>query len=175
MQDKFNNVIELRKYKKSQDKGREQGGVKPGAPVLDMTERRQQIIDDERREVKRTILTGFIGAFVVVPNQGLVKVAIYDISENGIAFDMVSSAGQFKSGEEVAMRVYLSHNTYFPFVVKVKNIREVLDEGVVRHGSGFVGGTVNDMALEHFVKFIENVSASLERDSGDVMVSNLSR
>ena len=144
------------------------------APV-DITEMRQDMINDERREVRRTILTGFIGAFVVVPNQGLLKVDIYDISEDGIAFDMDWEEGQFDVGEEVAMRVYMNQHTYFPFIITIKNTRLLASQEASRHGASFVKGTVNDEALYHFVKFIETVSASLERDSGDVMVSNLKK
>ncbi|MBO9667404.1 MAG: PilZ domain-containing protein [Bdellovibrio sp.] len=142
--------------------------------VLDMTEARQEMISRDRRNVKRTILTEFVGAFVVLPEQGLMKVALYDISENGLAFDLDLTEGSFQQGEEVAMRVYLNHSTYFPFTIKVSNGRVIEDEGVVRHGANFVKGTMNDVALHHFVKFIENVSASLKTDSGDVLVSHIS-
>ena len=81
--------------------------------------------------------------------------------------------GKFQNGEEVAFRVYMNQQTYFPFVVKVTHLREIHEEGVYRHGANFVKGTVNDVALQHFVKFIETVSASLQTDHGDVMVSNL--
>lgn len=177
-----NNVIDLNRYFKNKSK---QGGKKrdrgeSGASVLDMTERREAVLQDERREVRRTILTGFVGAFVVVPMKsnaigGLLKVDIYDISENGIAFDIMSKDGHFESGESVAMRVYLSQEVYFPFIVKIQNQRELSGEAVHRHGAHFVKGTVNDEALFHFVKFIETVSASLERDTGDVMVSGLKK
>ncbi|WP_413558508.1 PilZ domain-containing protein [Bdellovibrio sp. HCB209] len=142
--------------------------------VLDMTEARQEMLSRERRDVKRTILTEFVGAFVVLPEQGLMKVALYDISENGLAFDMDLQEGSFQMDEEVAMRVYLNHSTYFPFTINVSNLRVIEDEGTVRHGANFVKGTLNDVALHHFVKFIENVSASLKTDSGDVQVSNIS-
>ncbi len=171
-----NNVIDftkLRAFQKSA-KGKTKG-VEAKAPVVDMTERRQEIINQERREVRRTILTGFIGAFVVVPNKGLLRVDVYDISENGIAFDLDRAIGQFKRGEEVAMRVYMNQNTYFPFVATVQNVRVLEGDSASRHGLNFVKGTVNDEALYHFVKFIETVSASLEKDSGDVMVSNLKK
>ncbi len=149
--------------------------AKNAAAVLDMTARRNEILTQERRQVKRTILTEFIGAFVVVPEKGLQKVAIYDISDNGIAFDVDLSLGQFTNGEEVAVRVYMNQQTYFPFIVKIQNVRQISEEGVHRHGGHFLKGTVNDKALFHFVKFIENISASLEKDTGDVMVSNLGR
>ena len=141
--------------------------------IVDITEKRQKIISQERRQVKRTILTEFIGAFVVVPNIGLMKVAVYDISEDGISFDMESEDGRFKEGEEVAVRVYLNQNTYFPFIAKIQNVRDFEDDGVIRHGGALVKESVNEEALFHFVKFIETVSASLERDGGDIMVSNL--
>lgn len=144
------------------------------ASVLDMTEARQEILSRDRREVKRTILTEFIGAFVVLPDRGLLKCALYDVSDNGLAFDLEMFDGGFQASEEVAMRVYLNHSTYFPFTIKVTHVRTIADEGVNRHGANFVKGSMNDVALHHFVKFIENVSASLKTDNGDVQVSHIS-
>lgn len=143
------------------------------ASVEDITQIRRNMIAQERRVVKRTILTEFIGAFIVIPQHGLQKVMVYDISENGIAFDVDQNYGNLKDEEEVAMRVYMNQSTYFPFVVQIRNVRRIEDEGVIRVGAHFVKGTINDEALFHFVKFIETVAASLRRDNGDVMVSNL--
>lgn len=148
---------------------------KAEAPIIDMTEKRNEIITQERRQVKRTILSEFIGAMALVPRKGLLKVMLHDISENGMAFDIESEAGHFAIGEEVAMRVYLNQQTYFPFVVTIQNIRAMSDEPVFRHGANFVKGSINDEALHHFVKFIETVSAALQRDQGDVMVSSIAR
>ena len=103
------------------------------------------------------------------------KVDIYDISDDGISFDVDPEYGQFKKGEEFAMRVYLSQGAYFPFTISIQNVRHLDGDGAFRHGASFAKGTVNDEALHHFVKFIETVSASLERDTGDVMVSNLKK
>jgi hypothetical protein len=166
------NVIDI-----SDRLGRTKSEEKPtgSAPVIDMVEKRNEIISSERRKVRRTILSEFIGACAVVPRKGLVKVTLHDISEQGMAFDVELSAGHFAAGEEVAMRVYLNHQTYFPFVVKVRNYRSMGDEKVFRHGVDFVKGTINDQALHHFVKFIETVSASLKTDQGDHLVSNLTR
>lgn len=173
-----NNVIDftkLRPFKAPGKKSKGEGSNQEKASLLDMTERRQEIINQERREVRRTILTGFIGAFVVVPKRGLLKADVYDISSDGISFDLEGDAGYFKKNEEVAMRIYMNHNTYFSFVVQIQNMRAIIDEGANRHGAKFIKGSVNDEALSHFVKFIESVSLSLERDSGDVMVSNLKK
>lgn len=144
------------------------------ADIHDITAARQEILSRDRRHVKRTILTEFVGAFVVLPEKGLLKAALYDISDSGLAFDLELLEGGFQSGEEVAMRVYLNHSTYFPFTIRVTNARPIEDEGVVRHGANFVKGSVNDVALHHFIKFIETVSASLKTDNGDVQVSHIS-
>lgn len=144
------------------------------ASIVDMTMAREEMLNKDRREVKRTILTEFVGAYAVLPERGLMKVTLYDISENGIAFDLELQEGVFLEGEEIAVRVYLNHTTYFPFTVKVVSSRRLDDEGVFRHGAQFVKGTVNDVALHHFVKFIESVSAGLRKDGGDILVSNIS-
>ena len=148
---------------------------KPGmGTIVDMTGAREEMLNKERRDVKRTILTEFVGASIILPERGLMKVALYDISENGIAFDLDPSEGMFHDGDEVAVRIYLNHTTYFPFTVTISNSRLLDDEGVIRHGAHFLKETVNDVALHHFVKFIENVSATLKKDGGDVLVSNIS-
>jgi hypothetical protein len=164
-------VLEFTSRVNSQNSSRK---LEKTSSVVDMTEKREAILSRDRREVKRTILTEFIGAFVVLPERGLLKVALYDISDNGLSFDIEMLDGGFQSEEEIAMRVYLNHSTYFPFTVSVNNCRLVEDEGVFRHGASFVKGTINDIALHHFVKFIENVSASLKTDNGDVQVSHIS-
>ena len=143
------------------------------ANIVDIGARRQEIIQDERRSVRRTILTEFIGVHTIVPGSGLQKCALYDISEKGIAFDLSKNQGHFKGGEEVAMRVYMNHKTYFSFVVTIRSSRYVKEEAVYRHGASIVEGSANQEALYHFIKFIESVSASLKTDHGDVIVSNL--
>ncbi len=171
---KLNNVIDL-KSRRPVSARHEAVVGNDTAPVVDMTERRNQIIGEERRQVRRTILTEFVGAYIVVPERGLQKVALYDISDNGLGFDLDLAEGALRVGEEIAMRVYLNHQTYFGFIARVSNERQIDEEGVHRHGVSFVKGTVNDEALHHFVKFIETVSASLQTDHGDVMVSGLGR
>jgi len=169
------NVIDISKRRKTRNTETATGNMdaKSNAAVVDMTERREAILSSERRQVKRTILSEFVAAFILLPEQGLQKVSIYDISADGVAFDLDLSNGGFKEGDEVAMRVYLNQFTYFPFVVSVANARAVPAEGVTRHGCGFLKATVNEDALRHFVSFIETVSASLRTDHGDVMVSGL--
>ena len=144
------------------------------APVIDMEVRRQEHLSKERRNTKRTILTEFLGAFIVLPSQGpsiggLQKVMLYDISENGVAFDVDPNLGQLRTGEEVVMRIYLSQKNYFSFTVKVANSRFEKDEEVYRHGCQVLKDSVNKDAIYHFVKFIESVTLNLKLDTGDLL------
>jgi PilZ domain len=143
------------------------------ASVVDMSERRDAMLVDERRKVKRTLLSEFIGASVVIPGKGLSRVNIYDISEGGLAFDIDASLGCFRVGEEISMRIYLNYQSYFVFDVKVTSGRLNADEAIYRHGVGFTKGTMNDVALQHFIKFMETVSANIKTDTGDILVSNI--
>ncbi len=163
------NVIDMTARRRAQIKCGAQR-ISDSAPVVDMTERREAILVEERRSAKRTILTEFIGAFVIIPEQGLQKVSLYDISDDGISFDIHAEDGQFQQNQEVALRVYLTQTTYFPVVVEATHIRYIESQDVYRHGSIFVKDLVQKEALHYFVKFIESVCNSLAKDEGDLRV-----
>ena len=71
-------------------------------PITDITHKRQQMIAEERRNVRRTILTEFVGAFIIIPQRGLARVSLYDISNTGVSFDIDSNSGQLMIGDEIA-------------------------------------------------------------------------
>ncbi len=167
-----NNVIDITKRLKSQGKIKKNNSKKNGL-VTDITDLRQKALAEDRRIVKRTILTEFIGTHVVIPGLGLKRVSLYDISTHGVSFDLEQKLGNFKVGEEISMRIYLNQGSYFPFNLKVSNSRFDDDEQVFRHGANFIKGSVNEEALFHFVKFLETVSTSLKKDDGDILVSNI--
>lgn len=142
-----------------------------GGPIMDITDLRQEQIQADRRDAKRTILNGFVGASVVVPGRGLLKVGIFDISRGGLSFDLNAESGHFSEGEELAMRFYFNHNVYFPFVVRVTSFRVKIDEGVSRHGTTFVFDQTNSPVINHFVDFIEAVISELKTDKGDLFIN----
>ena len=149
--------------------------AKESANIINYDEQKQIILSQERRQIKRTILTEFINAMVVVPEKGLLQVSVHDISEQGIAFDVEFDQGSFKVDEEVSLRVYLNQKTYFPITVQVKRVTEESLEGVMRHGSEFIKQPKTDAALQYFIKFIESVSNQcLQKDNGDLMVPKIS-
>ncbi len=166
-----NNVIDIkvRRHKKKKEE------VVPVADcgITDMTKRRLEALQQERRKVRRIILTEFIEAYIVVPEKGLKRVALFDISEKGLAFDIEFEYGSLKPGKEFAMRVYLSQYTYFPFFVRINNTRHIPEEGIYRQGVSFVQDSLDEETLFYFVKFIETISRNLQRDKGDKLFSKL--
>lgn len=172
-----NNVIDLSAHRKLKAKQNNASDMpvstknKLQASVTDITEQRAQAISEERRQVKRTILTEFIGAYAVIPEKGLIEINLYDISVGGIGIDVKYDLGQFTEGEEVAMRLYMTRTAYLPFIVKIKNVREISEEGVYRHGAEFLADTINLEAIGHFVNFMESVAISLRSDKGDNVIS----
>jgi len=141
------------------------------APVMDISNIREQQIKSDRRNAKRTILDGFVGASVVIPGRGLLKVSLFDISKGGLSFDLGPDAGHFREGEEVAIRFYFSQNVYFPFVARVTSFRINEEDGIARHGANFVGDLSNIHVLNHFVDFLESVASDLKTDKGDLFIN----
>ncbi len=146
--------------------------------VINYAEQKKRMLFHERRQVKRTVLAEFVSAMVVLPEKGLLKVALYDISEEGISFDLDADQGSFKIDEEVSIRVYLNHKTYFPMTILVKHITHEISEGVIRHGTVFMRGvttdTVTDAALQYFIRFIESAGDGLRKDNGDLLAPKIS-
>lgn len=143
------------------------------AQVFDVTQRIQDRQAEDRRQVKRVVLNEFISAHVYVNGRGLVKITLKDVNEGGLAFDIDERHGQFARTETLEVRFYLNHETYFKFNVQVAHATTLDNEGVHRHGCRFIGESLNNVALQHFMAFLQNISASLRTDTGDRVVSGI--
>ena len=139
------------------------------AEVVEFETEKKKLLFQERRQVKRTLLSEFVSAMIVLPEKGLLQVSLYDISEEGISFELDSLEGHFKVGEEILMRVYINQKTYFPVQVTVKHVTADAESGTSRHGAEYLKGQVQDVALQHFVKFIESAGEGLKKDNGDLV------
>jgi hypothetical protein len=164
-------IIDLKARRKGAGDSEDKAVLPAELPILDITPIREEQIKSDRREAKRTILHGFIGASVLIPGRGLLKVSLFDISKGGLSFDLPTEAGHFREGEEVAVRFYFSHNVYFPFVVRVTSIRLSTEMGIARHGSTFSQDPLTLQVLHHFIDFLEAVATDLKTDKGDLFIS----
>lgn len=175
---KKNNVVDLGEFRRK--KGG-QKGTKPTDPsksemdasVVSMDERRKEEIASERRQLTRTVLSHFVGVFVVLPEKGLQPVSLYDVSEGGLAFDVPMELGKFEIGEPVTMRMYLSHDTYFAFTVRVANVRDVSGAGTYRHGTIMKKTEDSFQTLYFFMKFLEEVGKVARKDHGERVIGRM--
>ena len=152
-------------------KAKYSGEIESGA-IINLIEKRQEMRATDRRNVTRTVLSQFIGVFVVLPKAGLKPVSVYDISDGGLAFDLSIETGSFKSGDNVTMRIYLSHDTYFSFSVSVINARPSVS-GARRHGVLFKKDDDSYKTLVFFSRFLQNVSVVARKDHGDRLLGNI--
>jgi hypothetical protein len=187
MKTKVTNVIPFDKAKKKADKFGElkkikrqlYGSTEPaskakGQPqLINLDERREEKKAAEKRTVTRTVLSQFLGVFVILPNKGLQPVALYDVSEAGLSFDIPNEVGSYNIAETVTMRIYLSHDMYFSFHVKISNKRMPEGDGISRHGAVFKKDDESFKTLFYFTKFLENVSLVARRDSGDRLLGRI--
>lgn len=141
--------------------------------VHDITQRIQDRQAEDRRKIKRVVLNDFISAHVYIPGRGCLKIALKDITDKGLAFEIDEKQGQFTRGENLEIRFYLNHETYFKFHIQVAHSAFVSEEASYRHGCQFVGDSLNNVALNHFVLFLQNIAASLRTDKGDRIITNL--
>lgn len=144
------------------------------AEIVNFDESKQKILFNERRQVKRTVLSDLVSSMVVIPEKGLLKVSLHDVSEEGVSFELEESQGSFKVGEEVSLRVYLNQKVYFPIQVCIKHVTPVPDEGYIRHGAVYLKNESSHVALQHFIKFVESIDFDLKNDAGDFMINRIS-
>ena len=170
-------VIEISKKRtlqsqKSQNTQKEPSNYK--TQIIDFktlhSQRYQPVHLKERRQVERTLLSELIKGMVIVPEKGLLEVELYDISKEGLSFNVDTIRGGFKVGEELALRVYLNRNTYFPLVVHVKHVTMDHHENVIRHGVEYTKEAQNFSSIDHFVNFVLAASEGLKIDEGDFIV-----
>ena len=141
--------------------------------VVDLNGLIQERGASDRRKAQRVVLGQLIASHAVLPGLGLVQVAVRDIDEAGMAFEMESFLGHFSKGDLVEMRFYLNGQTYFRVEVQVAYSSVEESTGIARHGARFTQQSLNQEALFHFVQFLRSVSVSLRTDRGERVVSNL--
>ncbi len=170
MPDKYSNIIDITQRLRRKRHDKQKPVTKAGADLdtqqpFDLTHTRRKQIENERREARRTVLEGFVGAAVVVPQKGLVNVVLHDISKTGLAFDMGLENGVFHANETINLRIYVNHKTYFGFSAQVEHIKK--ESGRARLGARFCNNQTQSQALIGFVNFLEHVVKELKTDSGD--------
>lgn len=83
----------------------------------------------ERRRARRRSVMGTFSLFAVIPKKGVHRLAIQDISDLGMAFDLDvegESPTDFplEKGETISLRFYLNQSLFLPLDVRIARLEE---------------------------------------------------
>jgi hypothetical protein len=126
---------------------------------------------DRRQAQRRPVLNTF-SVFVVVPKKGLHRLAVHDISENGMGFDL-DLAGEFpqeypaKVGDSVEFRFYLNQSLFIPLVIQIARVEEQA-EGYRRIGAEFKEAHKKTQSYKAFLSlltFLDTIVDELKIDT----------
>ena len=147
---------------------------KTGQNIIDIRPK----IKEDRREKRRTIISGLMNAAIIAPSIGLIRptdVHLYDISKTGISFDLHKKYG-LKKDEKLGMRFYVNHIDFFKLNILItghpRSIEEI--DPFCRYGAKFQQpDEYSQNIIKNLVNFIESVSHILHKDRGEVLFSNI--
>lgn len=142
--------------------------------VFDFGEKRKQSIEQKRRQFERVVFQEFLGVYSVIDDHGTgYPVKLVDVSADGCQFQIPFSAkakNQFKTGEEVTLKLYFSKGTYLPAVVKIRRAAEYIDQqgdAYLRLGGEFDKTIPSFGALSSFISFIYQYAEFSCLDKGE--------
>tara|TARA_B100001971_G_scaffold215182_1_gene259060 strand:- start:5417 stop:5890 length:474 start_codon:yes stop_codon:yes gene_type:complete len=145
--------------------------------VISFEEKRKSSIEKRKRNFERVLFSEFLGSYVEVDENGTkYTVSLVDISRDGCQFQapfVQNSQNNFKSGEDVTLRVYFTEDDFLPIVVNVKHAQEYIDEkgnAYMRYGGEFDKSLPSFQAFVPFIEFIYKFAEFSCVDKGESKV-----
>lgn len=145
--------------------------------VFDFNERRQKNIEQKRRTFERVVFQEFLGVYSVIDDHGAgYPVKLVDISKEGLQFQVPFSGKaktQFKTGEELTLKLYFSKGSYLPAVVTIRHASEYIDQqgdAWLRMGCAIDTSIPSYQALSTFIDFIYQYAEFSCIDKGESKV-----
>lgn len=135
--------------------------------VVNLFNKRQEKIEEKRREYERVVFKSSFGVYSVMENKGLHAIEIVDISEGGLLFQVREhSSLKLDVGEVVPLRFYFSADHYISVDVKVVRSVSAIENGVAYHRYGcLIDKTMSSYAaIYHFVQFITKCAEHGHKD-----------
>jgi hypothetical protein len=145
--------------------------------VVDFNEKRKKSIEQKRRTFERVVFQEFLGVYTVIDDQGAsFPIKLLDISGEGCQFQVPFSKkalAQFKSGEEVTLKLFFTKGSFLPAVVTVRHTSEYIDkdgDAWLRIGGAFDTSLPSFKALSSFIDFIYQYAEFSCLDRGESKV-----
>ncbi|MBF0315536.1 MAG: PilZ domain-containing protein [Oligoflexia bacterium] len=147
--------------------------------VINFTKKRNESIEQRRREFERVMFQSFLGVYSVIDNSGDQTIAteLVDISEKGCLFQVPchnpknsNLIQQLKNRNVVDLRLYFTEKSYLLVTVNIKYCKEFVDQDGVtyyRFGCEFDKNSTSFEAMESFIRFIYKFAEHASTDRGD--------
>ena len=147
------------------------------AKILDFNKKRQENIEDKKRNLERVMFNDFLGSYSVIDDFGShYPIKMVNISKTGCMFQVPwnkKNSSQFENGREMTLRIYFTESSYIPAVVTVRHGHEFVDSRgdiYMRYGCEFDTEVPSYKAIESFVGFIYSFAEHSCLDKGDSKV-----
>jgi hypothetical protein len=142
--------------------------------VIDFLEKRNEAIEQRRREFERILFKNFLGVYLVVEDEvSTFNVEMVDISDKGclLQLPLIKDGRQnYQRGNDLYLRLYFTPTSYLPITVTIKYHSEFIDSDGAkyqRYGCEFDREGASFEAIESFVQFITKFSELSYTDRSD--------
>ncbi len=145
--------------------------------VLDFNAKREENIEQKRRQFERILFNNFLGAYTVVDQGGSIyPVSLVDVSREGCLFQVpwnMERDTQIEEGTEITMRMYFTKKSFIPVVMEIKRGQEHVDEDgqtYMQYGAEFDTSMPSFQAVESFIDFMYKFAEHSSLDKGSQKV-----
>ncbi|MBF0360495.1 MAG: PilZ domain-containing protein [Oligoflexia bacterium] len=156
--------------------------------VINFTKKRNETIEQRRREFERVVFQNFLGVYTVLDeDNNTLPIELVDISEKGCLFQIAININS-QTGHEIYkdlrkksvadLRIYFTQKAYIPITVNVKYCKEYIDAdgtNYLKFGCEFDKTPQTFEAMEYFIKFIYKFAEHASTDRGDHRVHHLNK
>ena len=141
--------------------------------VLDFNAKREENIEQKRRQFERILFNNFLGAYTVVDQGGTIyPVSLVDVSREGCLFQVpwnMDRDTKIEEGTEITMRMYFTKKSFIPVVMEIKRGQEHVDEDgqtYMQYGAEFDTSMPSFQAVESFIDFMYKFAEHSSLDKG---------
>lgn len=147
--------------------------------VINFTKKRNESIEQRRREFERVMFQNFLGVYTVLDNSDqTLPIELVDISEKGCLFQIpyyeshkdTNIVNSLRKRSTADLRIYFTEKSYLLVTVIIKYCKDFSDlEGIpyLKFGCEFDKTSSSFEALESFIKFIYKFAEHASTDRGE--------